>query len=167
MPHQRWQLVVQSQINPSAGPSDNGTVSSIAILSKGKFHWRGNGQFSRSGHSLGSSASRSSHDNNSCYGQLWRDDRCDPCAERSDGHRRNRRIESPDGYIGPGTVITITQPLLNLTASASAASFSATIPEGLILLPGGCQVTVELARQEWRGPESWSGLIAERRSGPS
>jgi hypothetical protein len=144
-------------VNPVAGPSDNGSVSSIIVQSKGTF--TGTVTVNAAGVvSISNAAPSGSHTITIRV--------TDNCGATTDAaftlavSTLTAAIAEPATCKGPGSVVEVTATLTNGAGSSQAASFLASLPAGLPALQGTCSANVGTCNVVNFTTVAWSGTPA-------
>ncbi|MGE0103128.1 MAG: beta strand repeat-containing protein [Blastocatellales bacterium] len=143
-------------INPLSGPSDNGTITSITVLDKGTF---------TGGISVNAAGVVTVTNAAPLGNHIIKIRAIDNCGAMTDAvfnlavSGLTAGIADPAICNGPGVVVDVTATVTNGSISAQPATFTATLPAGLLALPGTCAASTGVCTVNSATSVSWSGTL--------
>ncbi|MBK7597007.1 MAG: hypothetical protein IPJ07_00225 [Acidobacteria bacterium] len=144
-------------INPATGPSDNGSVSTIIVQNKGTF--TGNVAVNAAGVvTISNAAPLGSH--------TITIRATDNCSATTDAtftlvvSALTAGIGDPALCTGPGGAVDVTATVTNGANSSQSATFTASLPAGLLAVPGTCSANVGICNVVNGSTVNWSGTLA-------
>ncbi|MBK8316553.1 MAG: ExeM/NucH family extracellular endonuclease [Acidobacteria bacterium] len=144
-------------VNPATGPSDNGSVSTIIVQNKGTF--TGNVTVNAAGVvTISNAAPLGSHTIT-----IRATDNCNSVTDATFTVAVSAitgSVADPALCTGPGGAVDVTATVTNGANSSQSATFTASLPAGLLAVPGTCSANVGICNVVNGSTVNWSGTLA-------